>query len=103
MNISEEVNKVHQESLLFELHSDFPVDLIRRKRAGETDVLKRIWIPKIKKGGVNATNLIVGGDTDASGKSMEDVIETLVYFDEELETNDQVRQATTVKEIKKSF
>lgn len=94
---------LHKKTLLAELHSDYPVDLIRRKRVGEENVLRRIWIPKITKGGVNVSNFIVGGDTLASGKTVEDVLEAISYLDSEISLDDRIEVSTTVREIKENF
>ena len=102
-NVEKEAYNIHKKSLLVELHSDFPVDLIRRKRAGEQNVLSRVWLPKIIKGGVNASNLIIGGDTIASGKTVEEILEAIAYLKEEISLEDKVELATTARDIEDLF
>src|SRR5699024_1519735 len=75
----------------------------RRKRRGEENVLGRIWLPKITKGGVNVSNFIVGGDTLASGKTVEDVLEAISYLNTEIDSEDQVEIASSVNDIKNYF
>lgn len=104
MNLLEKESKLlHKKTLLAELHSDYPVDLIRRKRSGEENVLRRIWFPKIAEGGVDVSNFIVGGDTLASGKTVEDVLEAISYLDSEISLDKQIEISTTVNEIRDNF
>lgn len=48
--------------LTFDMHSDVPIDVHRRRTAGERRVLTEIHLPRWQQGGVAGTTLIVGGD-----------------------------------------
>lgn len=46
----------------FDMHSDVPVDVFRRRRAGERGVLAGVHLPRWRQGRVGGAVLIVGGD-----------------------------------------
>lgn len=46
----------------FDMHSDVPVDVFRRRRAGESGVLAAHHLPRWRQGRVGGAVLIVGGD-----------------------------------------
>jgi len=102
-NLEERAAQFHEKTFLIELHCDYPVDLVRRKRKGEKQVMERLWLPRMRRGGVNASNMIVGGDTLASGKTMDEVLEALCYFQEELAELPDVVAAASVAEIEAAF
>ena len=56
------VEDIHKNSLIIDAHSDVPIDILKRRRAGEKSVLSRIHIPEWKRGGINALILTVSGD-----------------------------------------
>lgn len=53
---------LHRDAMVVELHADVPIDVIDRRRRGETQVLLRQHLPRWRAGGVKATVLTVGGD-----------------------------------------
>jgi membrane dipeptidase len=42
----------HQKSVVVDLHHDIAEDVIKRRQLGETDVLRRVWLPRLKKAGI---------------------------------------------------
>ena len=52
----------HRRALVVDGHSDIPVDVVNRRRRGESHVLGRLHLPAWREGGVNAAVLTVGGD-----------------------------------------
>lgn len=48
--------------LVFDMHSDVPIDVTRRRSAGERRVLSQLHLPRWQAGGVGGATLIVGGD-----------------------------------------
>lgn len=103
LNYKEDVAELHENSLLVELHSDFPVDFINRKRCGESNVLERIWMPSIRKGGVNCSNFIIGGDTKGSGRTMEETLESFYYIKNEISTLEKICIAKSANDIEDNF
>ena len=57
-----EQQRIHNESLLVLCHEDVPVDISNRRMNGETNVMKKIHLPRYKQGGVNMIVMAVGGD-----------------------------------------
>jgi hypothetical protein len=56
---------LHRETLVVELHSDVPIDVVVRRRQGERQVLLRRHLPRWRAGGVKASVLTVGGDQES--------------------------------------
>lgn len=52
----------HHDCLVVDGHDDLMVDVMRRRLRGETDVLRRIHLPKLRTGGVDLLLLTCGGD-----------------------------------------
>jgi len=50
----ERVRKLHDQCLVFDMHSDISCEVIRRHCLGETRVLEKIFYPALKAGGVDA-------------------------------------------------
>jgi membrane dipeptidase len=53
---------LHRAHPVVECHSDIPVDLYRRHRAGEESPLRDDYLPRLRAGGVAVQVLAVGGD-----------------------------------------
>lgn len=58
--------ELHKRSLVIDGHTDMLSDLAGRRDRGEKGVLKRLWAPKFKQGGVTAIFSQVGPDTQHS-------------------------------------
>jgi len=43
---------INKRSVVVDLHHDIAEDVIRRRQSGEEDVLRRIWLPRLKKAGI---------------------------------------------------
>jgi len=54
--------KIHQNAVVVEGHSDILVDVVVRQRRGEKNVIREVFLPRMKKGGVRFSVLAVGGD-----------------------------------------
>lgn len=63
---------LHREHPVVDCHSDLPIDLFRRRRAGERDPLAGDWLGRLRAGGVRFAFLAAGGDVpgdhDADGR-----------------------------------
>jgi membrane dipeptidase len=57
---------LHARVPVVELHSDAPLDVWRRRRAGETAPLAGDWLQRWREGGVDVSVVTVGGDMPAS-------------------------------------
>ena len=44
----------HREMMVFDMHSDIPCEIIRRRSLGETEVLNNVFLDPLLKGGVDA-------------------------------------------------
>lgn len=54
--------RFHRETPIVECHSDIPMDIWRRRRAGESDSFCRDYADRLRTGGVNIEFITVGGD-----------------------------------------
>lgn len=45
-------SNLHHSCVVVDLHHDIPEDVINRRHRGERDVLRRIWIPKLRRAGI---------------------------------------------------
>src|SRR3989442_578422 len=52
----------HERCLVVDGHDDLMVDVMRRRLRGETEVLRRVHLPKLRSGGVDVVFLTCGGD-----------------------------------------
>jgi len=46
--------KLHERCLVFDMHSDIPCELVRRRYYGETHILNNVFYNQLKNGGVDA-------------------------------------------------
>ena len=53
-NQEEHAREVHEKCLVFDLHSDIPCEVIRRRYYGETHVLDNVFFQPLREGGVDA-------------------------------------------------
>jgi len=51
-NASRSAKRLNHESVVVDLHHDIALDVISRRQRGEKDVLRRIWLPRLKKAGI---------------------------------------------------
>ena len=56
---AEAIHRVHP---VVELHTDVPVDVRRRRLAGQPAPYRDVWLPRLRQGGVRLQLLAVGGD-----------------------------------------
>lgn len=73
-------DRVHQQALVVDCHSDIPMDVVNRRQNGESRVLGHHHLPAWRKGGVNAAVLTVGGDQSPSSRSAKSVIEAISHL-----------------------
>ncbi len=50
----ERARELHRRSIVFDLHSDIPCEVVRRRAGGEISVLNRVFFQPLRKGGVDA-------------------------------------------------
>jgi membrane dipeptidase len=65
-----QADKLHKDSLVIDAHSDIPIDVLKRRQAGERRVLNSRHIPEWKLGGIDALILTVSGD-EFSNKALQ--------------------------------
>ena len=51
---TEGLAEFHREMMVFDMHSDIPCEIIRRRSLGETEVLNNVFLDPMMKGGVDA-------------------------------------------------
>lgn len=58
----DEAEELHRRSIVVDGHDDLMVDVVRRRLRGETSVLARIHLPKLRAGGLSLVFVTCGGD-----------------------------------------
>lgn len=53
---------LHENSIIVDLHSDIIANIAERRNRGEKAILGNVYAPLMKKGGVDARCMMVGGD-----------------------------------------
>lgn len=94
--------------LTFDMHADVPLDVHRRRSAGERRILADLHLPRWRAGGVGGATLIVGGD----GASMNPlgagvpILSALHTLDDVLadiaESNGEIRVVTNAQELEEA-
>lgn len=92
--------RLHRDALVIDGHSDVPLDVVRRRGAGERDVLGRRHLPGWRAGGVDAAVLTIAGDEsspDAPAAYTEVALRALV--DDIAERPDELALVTSAAEL----
>lgn len=58
----ERASKLHQEAIVVDAHSDYPIHLLRERRRGNRGVILHNHLPNLRRGGVSVEVVTVGGD-----------------------------------------
>ena len=56
---TEGLAEFHREMMVFDMHSDIPCEIIRRRSLGETEVLNNVFLDPMMKGGVDSCQSIL--------------------------------------------
>ncbi|GAA0182941.1 hypothetical protein SH2C18_52160 [Clostridium sediminicola] len=57
--------KLHKESIVVDAHQEIWNDYVHEKLMGKKKCFEKVYAPRLKKGGVNILNLVIGGDHTA--------------------------------------
>jgi membrane dipeptidase len=102
--LSDNFHAVHREALFIDMHYDAPFSVESRREKGEKNVLARLFLPSWEKGGVKASFLIVGGDSDVHPQTLASTLrraeQVLLDFEE---SNSKVVQVTNAKELEQAW
>jgi membrane dipeptidase len=86
-----------------EAHADIPMDLWRRRRAGEVAPLRDDYLGRLREGGVRVEFLTVGGDMrvtmDGEGRPDARARETIDDVVEEAQGSDELRVVRTAADL----
>ena len=100
---------MHKKSIVIDGHSDYSVDIARYQSQGESRVYESRHLPDLKKGGVTAEVMTVGGDLSCGpiwGASPYNVLEMLNYvltdFTESKNSVVIVNKADDIRRAKKN-
>ena len=58
-DMMETARRFHEEIMIVDFHHDIDLDLAVRNARGEQDIFRKIWIPRLKDGGINVQVLPV--------------------------------------------
>ncbi len=61
--LSERAAELHKNALVIDGHNQIMMDLFRRRDRGETRVFDTVWAPKLRAGGLNAIEMVVGSNS----------------------------------------
>jgi membrane dipeptidase len=86
-------------------HSDFGIKVMYEHQRGNDDILNGLHLTRLKKGGVNLENLVVGGDFDfypqIDSRNTDIIFKTLEIVNSEIEKNSDVfHQIMTKNDLK---
>ncbi len=62
-DIYTEATALHKEALVIEGHNQLMMDYFRRHDRGERDIFDNYWAPRLRAGGVNVVELVVGANS----------------------------------------
>src|SRR5439155_11530821 len=91
--------ELHRAHPVVEAHADIPMDLWRRRRAGELSPLRDDYLGRLREGGVKIEFLTVGGDMpvtmDGEGRPDERAREMIDDVVAEAEASEELRVVRT--------
>ncbi len=102
----ERAKSLHQRALVFDAHSGLSTDVARRRLQGEREIMRRVHLPRLRQGGVDAVALSVGGDTISYNVFKTDrhlsaaLARTEAMLQELDECSDEMAICTTAQEIR---
>ena len=95
--------ELHRAYPVVEAHADIPIDLWRRRRAGEVAPLRDDYLGRLRKGGVRVEFLTVGGDMrvtmDGEGRPDARAREMIDDVVEEAQGSDELRVVRTAADL----
>src|SRR5439155_23247211 len=90
-----QARELHRAHPVVEVHADIPMDLWRRRRAGEEAPLRDDYLGRLREGGVKIEFLTVGGDMpvtmDGEGRPDERAREMIADVVAEAEASEELR------------
>jgi membrane dipeptidase len=105
----EEAQNIHSKAVVVDGHSDIPIDVSRRRIwFRERKVMERVHLPKMRRGGIDANVIMVGGDDRLHvlgwlDKAVEATLRNIGLMDDEVdESSAVIAKVTTVKEIREA-
>lgn len=63
--MDKDAQKIHNESIVVDAHQEIWNDYVHAKLMGTNKCFEKVYAPRLKKGGVNLLNLVIGGDHTA--------------------------------------
>lgn len=95
-----EWEQLHHDTVVIDTHSDISADVLRLRKAGETNVFARLHLPKWRKGGVDGAVATVGGDQLTDPTPLQYAVEAISVFRKDLEEHSQeLAIATSAEEL----
>src|SRR5262249_27952675 len=95
--------QLHRAQPVVEAHADIPIDLWRRRRAGEAAPLRDDYLARLRAGGVRLEFLTVGGDMpvtmDGEGRPDVRAREMIEDIASEAEGSDELRVVRTGRDL----
>ena len=102
--MSPEAAKLHERALVIDGHNQIMMDLFRRRDRGETHVFDTHWAPKLRAGGVNVIDLVVGSNSPCLAYMTDHILWGMLtqidMLEEEQKTSDSFKICRSVKEIR---
>lgn len=103
----ERAHEIHQKAVVVDGHSDIPIDVSRRRIwLREDRVIERVHLSRMKRGGIDANLIIVGGDDRLHvlgwpDKAVDATVKNIGLMDEDVKESVQsISKVTTVSEIR---
>ena len=70
--------QLHAAHPVADIHSDIPTDVFRRRSAGESGVVKRLHLPRLRAGGVSVCGMAVNNDSFVGGLQADQALRRVV-------------------------
>jgi membrane dipeptidase len=88
---------------IIDLHSDFPADVLFRKRRGEVSPLRDIWLPRWKSAGVALVTGAVYVEPSFVSQAQEHALEMIAYVTQECAGSRELALVRTSGEIESAI
>lgn len=97
------LHNLHYNSILVDAHNEIMFELAIRKALGEVNVFDSYYAPKLREGGINVVNMIVGGNAPSSSNMTDHLtwaaLDLIEMLEDEEEKSDSFRICRTFSDI----
>lgn len=100
----EAAHRIHSGTIVADIHSDIPNDVLRRRKQGETAVMQRLHVPQLRQGGVSLLTMATNIDSVVSGMNADAglrlFVDMLDSFIEDAANTADIKLTDNVRQIR---